>query len=89
MIDIKEFSKYIWSLGNGKFFQPIMLIEEMAELQKEMTKHLRGGDNLDQIIEEIADVEVVLESIKYGLGIDQELIETIKQQKMERFLQRH
>lgn len=41
-----------------------MLLEEMAELQKEICKAWRGKDNEVEIAEEVADVEIMLEQIK-------------------------
>ena len=40
---------------NG-FDQDIFVLEEMSELQKELTKRLRGKNNINDIIEEGADV---------------------------------
>ena len=44
----------------GGLLQMIVAIEEMAELTKELCKQLRGRDNLEQIAEEIADVNITL-----------------------------
>ena len=44
--------------------QTLMVFEEMAELQKELCKAARGKDNREQIAEEIADVEIMLEQMK-------------------------
>ena len=43
--------------------QTMMVMEEMAELQKELCKHLRGADNKAHIAEEIADVIIMLEQM--------------------------
>jgi len=40
--------------------QYIMLFEEMAELTKEISKHMRGKQNQTEIAEEIADVQIML-----------------------------
>ncbi|MEW6044991.1 MAG: hypothetical protein AB1609_00680 [Bacillota bacterium] len=40
--------------------QVVMVFEEMAELQKELTKYLRGQRHFSRIAEEIADVEIML-----------------------------
>ena len=48
----------------GADAQQKMLLEEMSELQKEICKHWRGKDNLAEIAEEIADVEIMLEQMK-------------------------
>ena len=47
-----------------------MVFEEMAELQKELSKHLRGKDNIDEIAEEIADVEIMLEQMKMLFDVE-------------------
>ena len=48
----------------GKRNQFVVAIEEMSELIKELTKNLRGADNIGSIAEEIADVEIMLDQIK-------------------------
>ena len=45
----------------GNMMQIIVAIEEMAELTKELCKQLRGRDNLQEIAEEIADVNIMME----------------------------
>lgn len=39
------------------------LLEEMSELQKEVCKYLRGRDTVEQIAEEIADVQIMLDQM--------------------------
>ena len=48
----------------GKIAQIIVSIEEFGELIQALTKHLRGFDNAENIAEEIADVEIMLEQLK-------------------------
>ena len=48
----------------GKEKQSMMALEEMAELQKEVYKSLRGNNNHDEIVEEIADVLIMIEQLK-------------------------
>ncbi len=48
----------------GKENQSMMVLEEMAELQKEVCKSLRGNNNHDEIFEEIADVLIMIEQLK-------------------------
>lgn len=43
--------------------QTVMVFEEMSELQKELCKHARGRENVEQIAEEIADVQIMLEQM--------------------------
>lgn len=47
----------------GADAQTVMIFEEMSELQKELCKHARGRDNVEQIAEEIADVQIMLEQM--------------------------
>ena len=62
----------------------IVAIEELAELQKALTKRLRGEGNVDDIVEEIADVYLMLEAVKYNLNISEEDIAEVMSYKMER-----
>lgn len=49
----------------GKQPQMLMVVEEMSELMKEILKNInRKKDNIAQIIEETADVEIMLEQLK-------------------------
>ena len=62
----------------GKHAQLLMVLEEMSELQKEILKNInRGKDNLPEIIEEIADVEIMLEQAKYIYNIEKEVADMI------------
>ncbi|MDT3387233.1 MAG: hypothetical protein LIR46_05645 [Bacteroidota bacterium] len=45
--------------------QIIKAIEEMAELTKELCKDGGVGDRVDLIAEEMADVEIMLEQLRY------------------------
>lgn len=45
--------------------QYVVAIEELAELQKELTKALRSKGDIEHTAEEIADVEIMLEQLKY------------------------
>lgn len=71
----------------GKIPQVIILFEEMAELQKELSKNLRGKDNIDSIAEEIADVEIMLEQMKLLFEIDLD-VRKHKMFKLERLEER-
>ena len=48
----------------GETLQTFVAMEEMAELTKELSKHMRGASNHEAIVEEVADVYVMLEQIK-------------------------
>lgn len=67
--------------------QLLMAIEEMSELTKEICKGFRGQENKQAIIEEIADVSLMLDQLVL-LYSSKEEIEAIKQRKIERTLER-
>ena len=48
----------------GKDLQRMTAIEEMSELTKELSKYIRGRQNIGGICEEMADVEIMLEQLK-------------------------
>ena len=48
--------------------QIIIAVEECSELIKELSKTLRGKNNVDSISEEIADVQIMLEQLKIIFG---------------------
>lgn len=52
----------------GKESQKDIFIEESAELTKELLKERRGADNLTDILEEMADVEIALDQMKLIYG---------------------
>ena len=82
--------------------QSIQLMEEMAELTIALNKYRRSSkiehqtisESIDeqfiieQIIEEICDVEIVLEQIKYLLNHSSDDLAVWKQRKIERQLER-
>ena len=59
----------------GSENQIVVCIEELSELQKELTKHLRGGGDLDRIADEIADVRITVEQMENYFGIENEVAE--------------
>lgn len=75
-------------LNKYKDKQLIVAIEELSELQKEFCKALRGQDNIKNIIEEMADVEIMLEQMKIYLGIDEDVLVTEKIYKLWRVFER-
>ena len=68
--------------------QIIIAIEELSELQKELCKVLREKGVYDSVVEEIADVEIMLEQMKMYFGIDDEEVEEVKKNKIERTIKR-
>ena len=67
--------------------QMVKAIEEMSELQKELSKNLLGAENQEAIREEIADCIIMLEQMAYLFDINNG-IDKIKQAKIERLKQR-
>lgn len=65
-----------------------MCIEEMSELTKEICKHKRGKNNYDEIVEEMADVYIMMEQLKIMLNISPEDIELAKNIKLDRLRER-
>lgn len=62
----------------GKDMQLNVAIEEFSELIKEICKHKRGEDNLDNIIEEMADCYIMMEQLLLIFGIkDAEIYKAI------------
>lgn len=62
----------------GKDAQLKMAIEEMAEITQAICKNFRGNDNIENIIEEIADVEIMLAQLKLIYGIEQYKVDMYK-----------
>jgi NTP pyrophosphatase (non-canonical NTP hydrolase) len=53
----------------GKLAQEHVLLEEMSELSKVILKGFRGQINMQELIDEVADVEIMLEQIKWIYAI--------------------
>lgn len=71
----------------GKDNQKIVAIEELSELQKEISKDLRGQGNSYNMAEEIADVLIMLQQIRMIYNLD-EKIRLYISHKMERLEER-
>lgn len=67
--------------------QQKVLLEEMAELTKEICKRWRGADNLEEISEEMADVSIMLDQMKI-LFDNADRIERIRRFKTRRLAAR-
>lgn len=58
----------------GKVPQMLQAVEEMSELTKEIIKNInRGKNNLAELVEETADVEIMLEQLKICYGIPEQV----------------
>ena len=68
----------------GKEPQMLQVIEEMSELTKEILKNInRHKDNIAELIEETADVEIMLEQLKYCYDIH-ERVDAYKKEKLKK-----
>ena len=72
----------------GLFHQLGKLNEECSELSIEAIKSINSGEVTRNLVQEIADVEVMLAQIKYLAGLDEALIEGAKTYKINRQLMR-
>lgn len=72
----------------GKEVQTIVAMEECAELIKECSKMLRGQENIDHLIEEIADVMICIEGLEVMYNIDNGDVLTEIVYKLERLEKR-
>lgn len=67
----------------GEREQMVVAIEELAELQKELTKILRGGGSQDRLAEEMADVQIMLDQLEIIHG-DRAAVHEWQRKKMHR-----
>jgi chorismate-pyruvate lyase len=87
----KELMKMIYKSAieeYGMDNQVIVTIEELSELQKELTKILRDEGSISRLIEEMADVEIMLSQVKEMFALKDEDLEKMKIKKTARLLDR-
>jgi NTP pyrophosphatase (non-canonical NTP hydrolase) len=65
--------------------QLLMGVEECTELAHAILKYLRNPDKFPQVIEEIADVELMLEQLHLMFPIRIE-VDAVKEQKLDRLI---
>ena len=72
----------------GEEPQMLMVVEEMSELMKEVLKNInRKKDNIAEIIEETADVEIMLAQLKENYHIFEQ-VESYKKNKIKKIEER-
>ena len=71
----------------GAVMQIAIAFEEMSELQKELCKYLRGSGSQENIAEEIADVEIMMEQMKTLFNCENS-VRRVRQQKVKRLKER-
>lgn len=84
--DVDVINKSIKKHGINEQFN--VAIEEMSELTKELCKNMRGCENTDNIIEELADVYIMLENIKIIYQIQDKEIQREINYKLNRLEER-
>lgn len=65
--------------------QPVVCIEELSELQKELCKAMRGKDDKDHITEEITHCLISISVIIEMMEIDKEKIQDNIVKKIEQY----
>lgn len=82
------YDKIIKKFGEEK--QIVVAIEELSELQKALCKYLRNKELTYNLLEEIADVTIMLEQLKIIFDIDdKQVVEEIYKKELrieERYL---
>ena len=68
--------------------QIMMLFEEMAELQKEICKNFRGRENRDHIIEEMADVFIMMNQLQIIYDVKDKELADVTEYKVSRLKKR-
>ena len=63
---------------NGIKLQSVIAMEECSELIKEISKFIRGKGNKDNLVEEMADVLIVIDQLKLMYNISSAEIEEMK-----------
>ena len=72
----------------GTKMQSVIAIEEMSELTKELSKAIRGNDNHDAIVEELADVIICMIQIREMYRIKDEELQDRINSKLDRLRMR-
>ena len=72
----------------GEKAQKLMAIEEMSELTKEICKDFRGQLNREHLIEEMADVLIMLDQMLLLYKISGEEVGLMRIKKVERLKER-
>ena len=71
----------------GEVMQITVAFEEMSELQKELCKYLRGSGSQENIAEEIADVEIMMEQMKMLFNCEASVLQ-VREKKVKRLKER-
>lgn len=69
---------------NGIEKQHVIVMEELAELAQQVSKKLRGKENAVELLEEMADVSICLEMLRYMNDIPKYQLENAINVKLKR-----
>lgn len=86
---MKRNDLYVLTIGKyGTHAQQLKMLEEMSELSKEIIKGLLDEVDRACLVDEVADVEIVLEQLKlmHGIGEDVTRRKRWKKKRLERRL---
>ena len=72
----------------GHKYQTYVAIEELSELQKELTKQLRGKGNHQHLIEEFTDVIICMSEIEQMYNLKQDELNAMYDAKIQRLKER-
>lgn len=72
---------------NGTDAQIIVAMEELSELIKELSKHLRDKGDINHISEEMADVDIMMQQLKIMFG-NRPKVSMFRTEKLERLAER-
>ena len=72
----------------GKDMQLNVAVEEFSELIKEICKYKRGRNNIENIVEEMADCYIMLEQMQMIFELGSTVIADAKAKKIERLEKR-
>lgn len=84
-MDVSEIQKET-ELSCGKNYQHLLWCEELGELIQAISKYYRNTtlSSYNHLVEELADVSIILEEIKASVGISDINVNNIVAEKIER-----
>lgn len=68
--------------------QKMKCCEELAELNAALMKHINKGGNTDAVMEEMADVYIMLEQLLFMMPFGENSLEEMIDHKLDRTLER-
>ena len=73
-------------LDNGRENEQVVLIEELSELIKEITKDIRDKGSKERVAEELGDVYICMKTCQMLFDIEDDDIQNSVNQKIGRYL---